>query len=359
MENINFYITKENEYAEWEEFNLKYGNIFQSIRFAKVLECTDAKIGILIAKEDDEIVAGALYFKPLGYGLKSIFSELRVVSGPVINKKIDNRINNINKKEYILSKLLEHLKEIAKKEHARSLIIKTNFDTALTKEAKAKKIFDEYGFNHSDTAPRYSFIVNLNKTKDELWRSLDKKTRNAIRKAQKSGVRVREVKNAEEVRAVFELYINRVKERDQVPIPYEYFTAIFNNVENKFLVAEYEINGKKKIIAESIFLFYSNKIYYFNNGSLPEYWNLNPNTLLIWHIMEKFAGTDNVLDLYGTPSGEDKNDQNYSMYTFKSGFGGKLIEEFEYYDLVISRVKEFIFKKIIVKAVLPIYKRFM
>jgi lipid II:glycine glycyltransferase (peptidoglycan interpeptide bridge formation enzyme) len=332
-------ILYEEHWDEWEEFNLKYGNVFQSIGFAKVVRSAGAKIRILVVKDGTEIVAGLLYFKPLNRGLKSYFSELRVVSGPVLKEKSDK----------VLILLLNRLINVAHSEKTRALIIKTNF-------TKFKEIFASKGFKHSTTAPRFSFNVKLDKKEDELWKQLDKKTRNVIRKAQKEGVTIEKIDNKDDVKKVYELYICRVKERkNQVPIPYEYFLEIFENVSSKFLVAKYN----DKIIAESIFLEYGEKLYYFNNGSLPEYWKLNANSLLIWEIMKKNAGSKKILNLYGTPSGENKEDPNYSMYKFKSGFGGKLVEEFEYYDMEISKFKQFVFNKILVNFVLPIYKRFM
>ncbi len=318
------------DWDAWEKFNLEHGNVFQSRGFARLLKETGTEAGLLIATEESKIIGGALYFFPLS-GIKKVFSELRIVSGPVVN--------NVQ----TFAALLAKLEEIAITNNVISMQIRTPF-------SDKREVLIDSGYLLSKTGPTYSFNLSLKKSKEELRKILDKKTRNEIAKAEKSDLIVKE---SDDASLVYSLYMNRAAvKKDQIPMPLSYFKAMKSNLQSKFLVAEY--NGKA--IAESVFLEYGSKIYYFNNGSLPEYWKYNPNELLVWKMIEAHAGTDKILNQYGVPDGSDKDHPSYGIYKFKSGFGGELIEEFTYASKIISPTKKKIFD-LAVKYFLPIYKR--
>lgn len=318
------------DWDAWEKFNLEHGNVFQSRGFAGLLKETGTETGLLIATEDSKIIGGALYFLPLS-GIKKVFSELRVVSGPVVD--------NVQ----TFAALLAKLEDIAIKNKVISIQIRTPF-------SDKREVFTDAGYSLSKNAPTHSFNVIMTGKKEDIRKKLDKKTRNSITKAEKSGIVVKETDNAS---LVYSLYMDRAAvKKDQIPIPLSYFKAMKGNLQSKFLVAEY--NGKA--IAESVFLVYGNKIYYFNNGSLPEYWKYNPNELLVWKMIEMNAGSGKILNLYGVPDGSDKDHPSYGIYKFKSGFGGELIEEFTYASKIISPTKKKVFD-LAVKYFLPLYKR--
>lgn len=329
------YIADKKEFEKWDEFNSQCsnGNIFQGIGFNRAMNPQ-----LLIVKENEEIVGGTIFFTPLK-GIASYFSELRVVSGPVLKD-----VNNKALFELIICKLVEE----AKKRHCISIALRmpfAGFEGSLLRQ----------GFKvHDHKVPDHSFNVNLNPDKETLWQNLDKKTRNQIRKAKNEGVIVRQA-NEDELNTVYQLYLTRAKEnKGQIPYPLTYFEGLKNHLKEnvKFLVAEYH----GKLIAESVFLLFKDKIYYFNNGSLSEHWNLNANQLLLWHMMETFAGSGKTLNLYGVPDGKDESAQGYNLYKFKAGFGGELVREFQYSSKVISPSRKLFFDKTF-PIMLPLYKR--
>lgn len=328
-------IADRSQWDEWEAFNLKYGNVFQSIGFATVFEETGTDVKLLLVRRNNVLVGGVLYFFPLS-GWKKAFAELRVVSGPVVT---DNPVLSCS----VLDAILKALIQLAHQHKVVSLNIKTPFSD------KTQVLLDN-NFIISEDAPTYSFNVQLNKDAAVLRKALDKKTRNAVNKAEKEGVAVN---TTEDIDLVYRLYMNRAKDKPgQVPIPKSYFVALKKHIKSHFLVAVH--NGKT--IAESIFLEYGNRLYYFNNGSLPESWKLNPNTLLVWKIIENNAGLNKLLNLYGVPSGDNKDHPVYGIYKFKSGFGGALVDEFTFASMIISPKKKWLFDKA-KNMFLPIYKR--
>jgi len=325
-------IARPDEWNAWEEFNARHGNVFQSTGFAKVYSQTGTTAELLLALDNGVIVGGCLYSFPLT-GIKRIFSELRIVSGPIV------------KDEKTFELILKELTNIAIANNVTSVQIKTPF-------ANMRDVLFAEGFSLSATGPCHSFNVKLSKNVEQLRMDLDKKTRNAISKAEKSDIVIHETSD---VSLSHSLYLSRTKEKEgQIPIPFEYFKAIKDNIKSHFLIAK----SSGVPIAESVFLEYGDKIYYFNNGSNPEYWKYNPNELLVWHVIAANAGSCKTLNLYGVPDGTDQAHPSYGIYKFKSGFGGMLVEEFSYATKVISPLKKKIFDYGL-KYALPLYKRFL
>ena len=182
------YIISKDNLNEWEHFNSKYGNVFQSAGFFNVLNQTGTKTKILVVKQNSEIVGGVLFFFPLS-GFKRFFSEMRVVSGPIIND------------DKVLSLILRSLSQIAIENKVTSIQLKMPF---INKE----KILINEDFTPLYTGPAYSFNVDLSTNKEELKNNLNKRTRNAINKAEREGVTIEEGHNID---IIYNLYMIRVR----------------------------------------------------------------------------------------------------------------------------------------------------
>jgi len=312
-------------WEEWEVFNQKHGNVFQSKAFAHSLTAGGSEVYLLTVRKSKKIIGGVVYFFPFS-GIKKQFSELRVVSGPIAENKD------------VLNLLLQQL--IQKAQQAQVIAIKIR--------GINQKLTYSKQFSIDTNAPSYAFNVQLTNEKD-LWDKLDKKKRTAIKKAQKEGVEIK--KGTEFTQLAYKLYLNRAKEKKgQIPLPFGYFKGL---VEQKIAVP-YIAYYQGRAIAESLFMFYGKTIYYFNNGSLREYKSLNANDLIMWEVMKNNKGK--TLNLYGVSDGKDQQDKNYPIFKFKAGFGGELTEEFIYASKTISPKKKVMFD-LLIKYALPIYKK--
>jgi|GEM_PF-3413359 lipid II:glycine glycyltransferase (peptidoglycan interpeptide bridge formation enzyme) len=327
------------EWEEWNSFNQKaiYGNIFQTKEFATSLRNSGFDVSLLLVKEKDTIIGGTFFYIPRTKFIKQMF----VVSGPVLNK-IDYKA---------LSLILDKISRIAKDKSCFGIQLRTPF--VLT-----KKEVSRLGFEVDELAVACSFKVELT-SEEIMWKKLNKKTRNAIRKAIKFGVTVEEVDSYEKLKEAYNVYISRaVNIKNMIPLSEKYFKSIWremapNNLA-RFLIAKYD----EKAIAETVFLFYKDTISYFNNASLEKYWGLNANTLIVWEMMK--WGSENgykYLDLYGSPCIPDKKHPKYGLYTFKKGFGGKFVQEMQYSNRIIFPLRYKIFKQILLPYFLPLYKR--
>jgi FemAB-related protein (PEP-CTERM system-associated) len=167
----------------------------------------------------------------------------------------------------------------------------------------------------------YTFILNLDKPLEEIWKSFDKKVRNSIRKAEKNNVRVIEG-SRKDLGEFYKLYLRTMKKLGSPPHSFNFFDNVFKfcskNV--KLLFAEYE----DRKIAASIFFLHKKRIYYWKNVSDDEYLHLRPNDLILYRMIEfgqkrKYES----LDLGRTRV-------NTGTFLFKKRWGGRM-EELKYF----------------------------
>ena len=171
------------------------------------------------------------------------------------------------------------------------------------------------GYNHFR---RYvTFQVPLVKGLKELWGDLHKKTRNAVRKAMKKQVKVKEASRVEHLKAYYRLYLETQKRLGSPAHSYELFRRLYDVFHSKhkirILLAAYQgepIGG--------IIVFHHNKtIFWWNNVTDIEHRRLNPTNLLLWNTIE--WGVKNgyrTLDLGRTR-------KKTTIYRFKSGWAGE------------------------------------
>ena len=164
-----------------------------------------------------------------------------------------------------------------------------------------------------------TFKIDLTKSKENLWLNLDKKTRNAVKKAMKNRVKVEEAKNEDDLKLYYRLYLKTQKRHGSPPNDFRLFCNIYRQLQPmgvmKILLAKYQ----EKAIGGIIVFHFNSIIYWWGNVTEPSYRHLNPTNLLLWKMIE--WGNENgfkIFDLGRTRRGT-------SIYHFKSGWGGKEI----------------------------------
>jgi len=162
-----------------------------------------------------------------------------------------------------------------------------------------------------------TFRVDLTHGEAEVWKNIDKKCRNAIRKATKSGVKIMAVDETR-MEHYYDLYLNTQKRHGSPPHSAVLFTNIFNAFKEKglqqLILAVYD---GKAIGGVTVFCF-NGKMYFWNNVSDRKYARLNSTNLLLWHVIQ-WGSRNNfkVFDLGRT------RPQTNGIYHFKRDFGGK------------------------------------
>ena len=249
---------------------------------------------------------------------------------------------------------------------------------------------------HADS-PEYQFALNLNGlTPDELMQTFKRNTRGHIRKAEKSGVKVRELKR-EELKVFKQITESTSARRDFEDKPLSYYEQMYDLFHDKgevmFMLAEVEeqsesassqhlrnsdshfhnghgrvagteIPGRARLsrcenddrelstlrtsasdcytpLSAAMFMLYGDEVIYLFSGSDEKYMKeYNAQYLIQWHMI-KYASDHKFkrYNFYGI-SGIPKNGDLDGIYEFKKGFTnsdtGRVVELLGAYELPIN-----------------------
>jgi FemAB-related protein (PEP-CTERM system-associated) len=279
-----------------------FTNFYQSINWIRTIEESYKFTPFFMALFDNEKILNAI---PL-FLIKSSFFGKKLVSMPYGDYGgflSDNKV-------YWITKELENL---ARKNDVDYLEIRE----PNLKVEKSLKSFEK-------KLTYLNFVINLNRSLEDIWKSFDKKVRNSIRKAEKNNVKVIEgaKKDLEEF---YRLYLNTMKKLGSPPHSFEFFDNVFKFCSKSVKLLFAVCNDKK--IAASIFFLHNKKIYYWKNVSDHEYLHLRPNDLILFKMIE-WGQKKNYesLDLGRSRMGS-------GGFLFKKRWGGKMNELKYYYRL--------------------------
>ncbi len=262
--------------------------------------------------------------------LKNVF-QFTVHKVPVFNFKIAYLPRSVMPSKSILDKLYEY----AKKEGVAFVKIEPY-------EKKGKKVIKHTNLRKSPHPlfPKWTIMLDLDKSEEELLANMKRKTRYNIRLAQRKGVKVREMSNEKGFNIFLKLHFEtckRQKYRSHTPT---YHKIIWKNLKEKIahiLIAFYK---NTPLAAYEIFL-YKNTLYYPYGGSAYKYRNLMASNILMWEAIKfgKRHGAK-VFDMWGSlPPNYDKSHPWAGFTRFKEGYGGEFVEFIGSWDLVVDELK--------------------
>ncbi len=191
--------------------------------------------------------------------------------------------------------------------------------------------------SHHPLFTKYTFILDLTKSEDELLADMHPKTRYNIRVAQKHGVVVAENNDA------FTRYLSLTKEttsRQGFWAHNETYHRTMWDIMRKAGIAHlFTASYHGEILSAWIVFVYGDTVYYPYGASSRSHREVMAPTLMLWEIATwaKKKGLKKF-DLWGalgpTP---DEHDPWYGFHRFKQGFNPKLVEFIGSYDLVINK----------------------
>ena len=170
--------------------------------------------------------------------------------------------------------------------------------------------------------PKYAFVLDLNKrTPDELFKQFKQNTRNLIHRAEKKGVKVREL-TREELSTFKQITSSTSDRRHFQDKPLSYYEQMYDLFHKKgqvkFLVAE----ADNTPISCAMFMLYGNEVTYLFSGSEEKYMKeYNAQYLIQWHMI-KYAAEHKFkrYNFYGLQALPNESKQGYGIYSFKKGF---------------------------------------
>lgn len=333
---------------EFRAFAEKHPNksFYQTPEIATLREKSGWTTQYYGVKKDGKIIAGTLVVSNVTFmGAKTFY----VPGGPLLDFE-DAKLTNF---------FMKHLLNAAQEQKGLVLRIDPYYERVqrdrdgLKVEGgfdrkKAVKNLENLGFKALKEAiqPKYLFVLDINgRTSDQLLMDFKRNTRNHVRKAEKMGVKVRELKRDE--LNVFKKITEATSERrhfQDKPLSYyeEMYDLFHDRGEVKFMVAEAEIEGKTTPLSAAMFMTYGDEVIYLFSGSDEQYMrDYNAQYAIQWHMI-KYAAEHGFkrYNFYGIQGLPDENAKDYGIYEFKKGFTsdetGRVVEFLGTYEKSLS-----------------------
>ena len=184
---------------------------------------------------------------------------------------------------------------------------------------------------------KYTFILALTKSEDELLKNMQPKTRYNIKVAQKHGVEVLEDNSDKAFEEYLKLTFETTKRQGFFAHSEQYHRLMWETLKGKIahlFLAKY----KGKVLVAWIVFVYNDTLYYPYGASSSESRETMASNLMMWEVIRwgKKMGLKKF-DMWGSLGLKpDEHDPWFGFHRFKQGYGPKLVEFVGSYDLVIN-----------------------
>ncbi len=284
---------------EWDEFVSRYtGLIFYQSVWSRVLkEGLGGQPLYFYLREGGEIVAG----------LPGVLLNFKIFKILYASIPYGNFIGN---KLYFASFIKSLSGELAKRKIDQVRLTESPFSEPYAPESftsvSAKcTLLDLRGFD-----------------KEKIWEGYKKNIRRDVRKAQKSGITIRDGDSKEGVQVFYQLYLASMeRNKAMAKYPLRWFEAIYGIVTQNGLGAILiaELSGTP--IAGVVLIYSPSSTHYFHNGSQYEFLKYCPNELLVHSSIERAVERKiSFFDFMGSDAGD------VSLLRFKEKWGSRSID---------------------------------
>lgn len=239
---------------------------------------------------------------------------------------------------------------------------------------------------------QWMFVLDLeNKSEETILKEMKQNTRNLIKKAQKTGVKIRELKyeELEEFKKITDTTSKRIGFNDK-PLSYyqDMYKLLCDNNEIKYMIAELDLNeyklqlekeivdmkekletstkeGRKKTLkinlesnqkkleeanklineygdkitlSGGMFICNCDEVIYLFSGNYIEFMPFNGQYLIQWEMISyAIKNGFKKYNFYGISGNFDRSSSEYGVYEFKKGFSGYVVELIGEFELPINK----------------------
>lgn len=282
-------------------------------------EALGRKVRRFVVSENGKDLA---YFQLIKYPLVFGKSYLYSPYGPVVGECAEDLLKFIKKE----------IENISKEEGA--VFTRLDFTPQINSE-----VFSEaprYTYHSAHFQPRVEWVMDLNKTEEDLLMSFKKKTRYAVRLAQREGIEIEVITH--DFNKYFDLFYELMSEtanRDGFNLhPKEYYKAIFKSLEGtkSFLVIA---KFKEKVLAVNLIIVFGKVANYVFGSSRDEERKKMPTYLAQWEgfLKAKELGCTEY-SFGGISAGIDKYKGWDNLTLFKKKFPGSEAQHSKFVDVV-------------------------
>ena len=208
---------------------------------------------------------------------------------------------------------------------------------------------------------KHSFVLDINKSEEDLLKNMHQKTRYNIRLAEKRGVLIVEDNSLEAFEEYWKLTEETTKRQGFYSHTKNYHQKMFTEMTKSGMGHLLKAVYNNEVITTWMIFILNNKIYYPYGASSSKYREVMANNLMMWEVIKLGKKNKCVsLDMWGSMGpNPDIKDPWYGFHKFKQGYGGKLVEFLGTYDLIVNRwwYEKYLFTDKLRWMVLRIIKR--
>ncbi len=370
-------------------------NFLQTPNIAHMRKEAGRNIYYVGVEEDEKLIAASfITSKKTHFGQQEFYAPRGLLVDYKDKKTLEFFVENL--KEYIKAKKGYILRidpyYIKQQRDINGDIVEGGIDNR-----SAIKNLEDLGFQKSKTPEQvtWSFVLDLDKSEEELLKNMRSFTRRNINKAIKNKIVVRDAKY-DELNLVKELLDSTCERKHFANRDLKYFQDMYKNFKEenliKFVIAELntdimleELNQEqeetKKIIEKmkqqnskaekikkhqdnlekmnkqteeiktlqkeygkiipastGVFITYGDDVLYLFGGNRKEFMHFGTPYIIQWEMI-KYGLKNNFkrYNFYGISGNFDKNDKDYGIYDFKKGFTGYVEELIGEYFLPINK----------------------
>lgn len=195
---------------------------------------------------------------------------------------------------------------------------------------------------------RYSFMLPIDNSEEELLSKMHQKTRYNIGLAERKGVRIVEDTTREGLEQYITLLNETTKRQQFYAHDNEYFRTMFEVLNKHRMIHIFKATYEEKILSIWMIFVFNQVLYYPYGASSREHRDVMANNLLCWEVI-KFGKSRGCkkFDMWGS-LGPDPNPKDpwFGFHKFKEGYGGELVQFVGTYDYVLNRRLYAIFRKV-------------
>lgn len=233
--------------------------------------------------------------------------------------------------------MIETLQKLGKEKNAIFIQLEPNISNP--PERWPKDSF-QVVLSHHPLFTKYTFILDLTKSEDELLKAMHSKTRYNLKVAQKHGVEIREDNSDTAFREYLRLSGETTARQGFYAHNETYHKTMWSVMKQAGIAHLFTATYQGEVLAAWIIFAYGKTLYYPYGASSRNHREVMAPTLLLWEIAR--WGKKNgytAFDLWGAMGPDpDPNDPWYGFHRFKQGFNPERITFSGSYDLVIRPI---------------------
>ena len=314
--------------SQWENFVSQNNEItfLHSWNWGEFNKNTGEKIWRIGIFEDNELQAAIFIIKVIAKRGSFLF----IPQGPVISQK--SKV----KSRKLLELFFRYLTDLGKKEKISFIRI----SPILENTSENLDIFKSFGFKNAPIHmmhPETTWLLDITKSEDEIFKEMRKTHRNLIRRAGRDGVEIVQSADEKYLKSFYEIHMETVRRHKFIPFSYDYIKKEVDLFKNDDQINIFSAKYKNEIISSAIVVFYGNQAFYHHGASSSKYSKIPASYLVLWEaVKEAKKRNKKIFNFYGIVENKPKHPW-FGLSKFKKGFGGYKKELLHCQDLPLNK----------------------